>query len=254
MKQADKFNLDFDVSKLQFSIKPEKYPDPRNWRLTSGISNLPESVDLSSECGPILNQCELNSCQSFAVAKAFTQLAIKRNLDVDPSELYIYYKTRELEGKTKYNVGAYIFDAVKALIKSGPSMEQYMPYSLEFTKKPNFTAELASQYIKFFKIAQRYYQVDKSDLKGILASGSGIVFGTYIFGSTFNPILKGVVPMPDKKESALGAHAMFIVGYDDSTGYYKVANSLGILQGDKGYNYFSYDFINKCGFDFYVIL
>jgi len=258
--KIDKYSKTFDISQAQFPLKKEKYPDPRNWKYKSSLlfsQQCPDKIDLSNELSAIKNQGQLNSCQSFAAAKRWEHLAFKKkNWALDASELFVYWNTRARENTTGQNVGAYLIDAIKAVVEDGVALEAYMPYSLEFTEKPPVIANIAASFFKIFKISASYYKVsnDPEEIMKALAEGNGIIFGAFIYESFLKVGKTGLVSMPGSKERNLGGHAMYMCGYDKTRKLFKVANSWGEDMGDKGYYYIPFEYIKRFGFDLYIIL
>jgi C1A family cysteine protease len=55
----------------------------------------------------------------------------------------------------------------------------------------------------------------------------------------------GLVPLPNRRESSLGGHAICPVGYDDKKKLVKFKNSWSESWGDDGYGYLPYAYIEK---------
>lgn len=80
-----------------------------------------------------------------------------------------------------------------------------------------------------------------------LAGGHEVAFGVRLDSddpSPNNDVWEiAAQPRPDPK--TWGGHAMLMVGYDDTKKAFRVKNSWGTGWGDKGYSWFSYDFVSK---------
>jgi len=84
-----------------------------------------------------------------------------------------------------------------------------------------------------------------------------VSFGAKLFESFMseNTHNTGVVEMPKQGEEELGGHAMCIVGYNDKTRMFAIANSWSKNWGDEGFGFMPYDYIanqDYCG-DFWSV-
>lgn len=226
---------------------PDK-KDNRDFRFSSKkvTVELPSKIDLTPNMPPVYDQGNIGSCVFNAIGAGFQYLLPKEKKEnFIPSRLFPYYIYREKEGNINEDSGAQIREAIKVYVKEGVCNEQLWPYLITFfAVKPSvraYTEALNHQVLKYERLPN-----DLDDLKHCLASGYPFVAGILIYDSfeTDSVAKTGIVPMPNaKKENLLGGHAILVVGYDDSTKYFKVRNSWGDTWGDKGYFYLPYDFV-----------
>lgn len=241
----------FEGPKLNYKFST---PDVRDFKYKTQYKAdidpeaLPKSVDLKEMWGDVLDQGDLGSCVANAVAGAIRHTRKKNNLTVyDPSRLFIYFFARRLDGTPPTeDAGTFIRSGFKAVNKHKVCSERNWPYKIsEFSVEPNENAQKAARQHRTFS----YLSLDGTpeEIKHSLASGYPVVFGTDVYRSFMTKTVAqtGIVPIPDKqKEQRLGGHAMAIVGYDDETKFYHVANSWGADWGIKGFCMIPYDYIH----------
>lgn len=231
-------------------------PDKRDIPFKAAVTDLtalPKSVDISSLTGPVLNQGSLGSCTAFATLAAYyasrrVRTAIRtttstsfslapspRDVPLDSSELFQYYQTRVLENRVKIDSGATIRSSIKSLNKFGVCTEALHKYSVTAFARPP-TAQALAEATQYR--ALRYERIDNrvgSQLYSAVAKGHVVVFGSMLYQSCTEAGQTGLVKMPKKSETALGGHAMAIVGYNMGRKLFMVKNSWGTNWGQSGY-------------------
>lgn len=225
--------------------------DHRDFRLSppSATAVLPPKVDLRGQCPPVYDQGQLGSCTANAVCGALEFDLLKQNLeDFMPSRLFNYFEARHLEGDTRDDNGAQLRDAMKAIANVGVCSEKEWPYTESmFAVIPPETAYDAAKENK----AVQYMRVnqDLNHLKACLADGFPFVMGINVFEDFESQEVAetGLVPMPGPKESAIGGHAVMVVGYDDGLGCFHVRNSWGPDWGLGGYFDIPYEYVTNPG-------
>src|SRR2546425_8409449 len=98
----------------------------------------PPSVDLRSWCSPVEDQGGLGSCTANAavgVVEYYERRAFGKHLD--GSRLFVYKTTRNLLGVTG-DTGAWLRNAMAALVTCGVPSERYWPYT---HRDPDFDQE-----------------------------------------------------------------------------------------------------------------
>jgi C1A family cysteine protease len=189
----------------------------------------------------------LNSCSSNAVAAAveFDLIREKHSRVIFPSRLFLFYNSRALENRERWDDGVYIRDAVKAVAIHGDCPESLWPYVEKkyATRPPKKCYERALRYR-----AVKYYRLHRNlaDMQSCLASGYPFVFGFLAherFGSTAKKT--GVLEMPSPREGVIGSHAVLAVGYEESQRRFIVRNSWGPNFGLKGYFTMPYGYLMK---------
>lgn len=215
----------------------------------SAAAVLPVKVDLR---GPgagfggmpsVYDQGQLGSCTANALCNAFRfagmnqpHAARRASLAFSPSRLFLYYQERKIEGTVETDSGAMIRDGAAALKKVGVCAESTYPYVIEhFAAKPSAkaVAEAGShESISYLRVALNHLA-----MRSCLAQGFPFVIGFTVYESFESDAVSrtGIVPMPGKKETTLGGHAVLVCGYDDEAKTYLVQNSWGTGWGMAGY-------------------
>lgn len=228
-------------------------PDERDYKFSSTLlkdidpHSLPSSIDLRSQWGDILDQGSLGSCVSNSVAYQLRFL-LKKNAgkDLNLSRLYVYYNGRAL---SKYPItedtGLTMRNGFQSVTAHGAVDEKLWPYVVsQFAKRaPDSVYAIGSKNknLVYYAVTQ-----DLNQIKKCLKDGYAISFGIALFSSfmSTNVARSGQVPVPNEStEQRVGGHAMTIVGYQDSTSRFIVANSWGKSWGDSGYCYIPFSFI-----------
>lgn len=250
--------------------------DPRS----SKAAALPGAVDLRPWCSPIEDQQNLGSCTANAtigVVEYFERRAFGKHLD--GSRLFVYKTTRNLIGVTG-DTGAWLRNAMGAIVACGVPHEQYWPYTDDPVKfdlePPQFVYAVADNYeaTKYFAHDPLSKNVPKpavvASVKKHLALGIPAMFGFWGYPSFDSAEAPGQIPLPTDQELAgepAWGHAIVAVGYDDSvkitnpmsndttTGAFLIRNSWGTSWGQSGYGWISYDYVLKgVAMDFWSLL
>ncbi len=225
-------------------------PDQRDFLYAAPTpfqTNIPESMDLSSQCPPVYDQGHLGSCTANAIAGAieFDQRKAKEKEFV-PSRLFIYYNERSMEGTVSTDSGAQIRDGIKSVSQVGVPPETDWQYDItKFAQQPPTQAFTdAKQHL--VTLYQRLIQ-EVNTLKGCLASGFPFVFGFTCYESFESQAVAetGILPMPKSGEKVVGGHAVVCVGYDDRSREFLVRNSWGDTWGLKGYFKMPYAYLTS---------
>jgi C1A family cysteine protease len=223
-------------------------PDQRDYPYTllaPRIPPLPEKIDLRSLCSPIEDQGILGSCTACALVGNLEFLKLKQALNLDFSELFLYYNERTIRHTTQTDSGASLRDGIKTLVKTGDCLESLWPYDIHsFKQRPPpeaYTDALNHQIISYYRLHST------QEMKHTLSLGYPFVFGMAVYDSFESAEVAntGLVPMPQMTERLLGGHAVLAVGYDDAPGLYLVRNSWGNLWGDGGYFYLPYPYLTN---------
>ena len=259
------------MSKHVYNLKPDPKSD-KDYLFKNLIiytaNKIPASIDLRPKCPTVKDQGQLGACTSFS---ACSVLEFLLNKDVDLSELYFYYQERKLDGDILEDNGSTIKQSANVAVKIGTCLESLDPYDVnKFTDTPTVTMNNDAKNHK----ARAYHRITTIDeiktALGIL--GNPILIGVKLYDSFENINSDGIVPMPTKKESLLGGHAMGIYGYYTkkktlvnkflglfsttskySNLYFIVKNSWGTEFGDKGYVYMPATYLQKYGSDFWYL-
>lgn len=225
---------------------------------------LPPAVDLRPMCPNIYNQGQLGSCTANAIAAAihFDRMKQKLTPSFIPSRLFIYYNERAMEGTVGIDAGANIRDGIKSVATQGDCPEGAVPgfvgwnYRIQdFAVKPS--PACYAQALKYRAVNYAAVPQTEQSLKQCLAQGYPVVFGFTVYDSFETQFVAatGDAPMPEKFDTALGGHAVLLVGYDDATGRWLIRNSWGKGWGKAGYFTLPYAYLTdpNIASDFWTI-
>jgi C1A family cysteine protease len=246
--------------------------------LAAAAAALPPSVDLREFCSPIEDQGQLGSCTANAaigVVEYYENRAFKKYLD--GSRLFVYKNTRNLMGVTG-DTGAWLRNAMGALVLCGVPNERYWPYTdqqPDFDQEPpSFVYSVADDFeaLKYFCHDPLGTSVPSQDVltsvKTYLKAGIPSMFGFWGYPSSSSGDVKGAFPVPDPGEPSQWGHAVVTVGYDDtleirntmysairSKGALLIRNSWGPSWGNAGYGWIPYDYVlKKLAMDFWSLI
>ena len=217
-------------------------------------------------CSPVEDQGSLGSCTAQAVVSLLEFMQGRAGQShTDGSRLFVYKVTRKLLGWTG-DTGAYIRTAMKAVVAFGVPPEEYWPYDISrYEEEPSaFLYSFAQNYQ-----ALEYTRIDSPghlptdvlcDVKRVLATGLGVVFGFSVYSSISNA---PDIPFPTERDNLLGGHAVMAVGYDDnhvlpdgsSCPSLIIRNSWGVNWGIGGYGFLPYKYVTQSlTRDFWTVL
>lgn len=233
--------------KRGFGWVPDKF-DARDRQFMAPsqlIGNLPPKVDLRSQMPPVFDQGSIGSCTAQSACAAFYFCQKKEKIfNFEPSRLFTYYATRDLEGTTDQDAGAMIRDAIKSINKFGVCPESIWPYDVDkLTVKPTPTCyATASRHtaVSYSQVVQNINQ-----LKGCLAAGYPFVFGITVYENfeSQDVASTGKVQIPSDSAQVIGAHAILAVGYYDAQKIFIIRNSWGPQWGIGGYFTLPYEYV-----------
>jgi C1A family cysteine protease len=234
-------------AKYKYGWIPSK-PDFRDYQYAAPyevLQALPQAVDLRPQCPPVLDQLNLGSCVSNAVAGGLQFLQMKEQIaSFVASRLFIYYNGRLLEGTVNSDSGLSVRDGIQSVNRYGFPPETDWPYDIDkYAAQPPsqaYTDANPNKILRYMSIQQNIMQ-----MLGCLASGYIFLVGFTVYQSfESNEVdLTGVVPMPQWGESVLGGHSVEIVGYSVITRTFIFKNSYGNEWGDKGFGYLPFAYL-----------
>lgn len=220
-------NRDYKYIPQTFGVAPSKFL----------ISNLP----------PILDQGNLGSCVSNALANSLRYIynRLKKNNNTW-SRLFNYYNTRVIENTVKIDNGCQIRNAFKVCNKTGSCYEASWPYNInKFAVQPS----TASYNEAKKNIITKYNRVDqtRNAIKSCILSSNTVVVGFSCYTNLFSQYTTstGNITYPLARERYLGGHAVLLVGFDDVAQTYTFMNSWGSKWGNKGFGTIPYRYLEN---------
>lgn len=248
-------------------------------RVAKQMKEFPKTVDLRQWCSPIEDQRQLGSCTAHAavgVVEYFERRAKGKHLDA--SRLFVYKTTRDLLQVTG-DTGAWLRNAMAALVLCGVPDERYWPYTdgPEFdVEPPQFVYSVADNFeaLKYFAhdpLSQHRQRKEVlASVKEYLAAGVPSMFGFFGYASFDAGNAPGAIPLPTDQElngDPAWGHAVIAVGYDDNMkitnrydsrttqGALLIRNSWGPTWGQQGYGWMAYEYVLQgVALDFWSLL
>ena len=232
-----------------FPLEPDK-PDPRDLLLndysTSSTSRLPKSVDYSKETLPVGDQGSTGSCVGWSTA--YLRSWLHRNSTNEKlkfSARFLWMAAKEIDN-TELNVplenaGTYIRDAMKVMRKHGATPDKLWPFKNQLPPKRS-QSKVVPEAINYRIGIYESLPSNKTRIFHLATKGP-FVTGVPVYENWSHIGSDGVVPMPAGRFS--GGHAVLVVGFDNEARQFKFQNSWSSSWGDKGYGYFSYEFMES---------
>lgn len=204
-----------------------------------------DSIDLRDMFGMIRNQGTQGSCCSFAVASVIEAL---RHDKQTYSPAFLYWNVRAVNNTTDKDTGASIYDVIRAATQFGDCLEEHMPYSQDYTIKPDKNAFGNALNCRIIEAQTVEPKIDA--IKSALSDGFPVIIAARIFDS-FSDTRSGFVrnPLSDElskeRSDGHGNHALVVCGFSDSERVFVVRNSWGTNFGDNGYCYIPYSYAKE---------
>lgn len=225
---------------------------PKRFRRSLNSPILPTQIDFGSQI-IIRDQDNVGMCTAVcAVSTLEYYLTKANNISIQLSPLFVYYNERRIRGTIEQDIGATLTDAIQAITIFGACKETTWPFiddNIKFKEKPSDQAyKEPHEIFKGLRFKHSHLSNNLELIKHVLSEKTPVLCGINVFPSFESEETEktGVVPMPDFYESPIAAHAITLIGYDDTTNHFKFANSWGVDWGDKGYGYLPYNyFINQ---------
>ena len=210
---------------------------------------LPTTVDLRQYCRPIWpdGQGTTPACTGFASA-AFREVihavATGTVLNDYLSPMYIYAYSLLDQGQFgNTTAGSSIAEEFYVLTNHGDCpYTAYTKDDLTQGHAPTAADDVSAYPFRLTGSGVVDYGT-RDSVKQILASRQPIAISFAVYLSFEQTGRNGIVPAVDTaNEPFMGAHAVLVVGYNDTPGYWIVRNSWGITWGDAGYCYMPYGY------------
>jgi len=210
---------------------------------TSTVSIIPATTFTVSVLPAIINQGQIGDCVCNAFQYCITSMTSNKLVI---SRLFLYANSRIIQDSTlDDDCGTDIPTAAQALITNGICTEAVYPYSNDFTQFPILGIFKQCNLFKSFTYTAISQTI--TSIKTYLSkTNTPILIGINVYDSFMTKTVSttGIVPMPNMiKENNLGGHCVVIVGYNDKTQTFLLANSWGTGWRQKGYFTLPYAYI-----------
>lgn len=161
------------------------------------------------------------------------------------------YNNSKLPGDCE--AGTNISNALNFLKNYGVCSWAQMPYSPTngCTLRPNNTQIQQAQVGKIASWGTVSNNVN--NIKSFINNGYPVILGLQLDQMFYYQTSRYPFTYTQKDRNFVGNHAVAIIGYDDNRQVFKVQNSWGIFQQDKGFFYISYSLMPSLGYELYVI-
>ena len=206
------------------------------------VIKLPKKIDYTPKLSPARDQGDEGTCVSFATAcgmKEYQELLDYEKL-VELSPRFVYNESKKIDGMPDEE-GTTIRAAMQVLESKGVCQEKFWPYLPHQKTKAQ---EGAISNAKKFRIITYARILNLNELRLSLATKGPSVIGVEVFEGMMET-KTGLVPLPKKNETALGGHAICLVGYDDKKKNIKFKNSWSDKWGQKGYGFLPYAYVER---------
>lgn len=215
--------------------------------------HLPEQAALPREM-PIFDQEDLGSCTANMGCLQMSWVEHKNNLKKEFARLFLYEKTRYIEGTPlDEDSGAEIRDVMKALAKYGVCEESFWPY-VDIQKNFQLQAPQSANDNALKHQALFYYRCTTlAALKQSICQGFPVGFGFSVPNNMMSDeaAQTGHVKYPEPNEEYVGGHAVTAWGFDnhkkigDEVGAVLCQNSWSKDWGEGGFFWLPYRFFNE---------
>lgn len=211
---------------------------------SSAPITLPSAVDNTLSFPTPGSQGNQGSCVAWAVGYALKSGAeiVKRGWSRTStahhfSPAYIY--NQRLSG---CDTGMTISSALNKTVNQGICSLNYFPYDdSDYNTNPTDLQEAAAA---MYEGGAWYKLIDIYSMKQCIANNNGVVIGVKVY-SDLDRLSETNQIYDDTSGSSRGAHAICLIGYDDSKNAFKFINSWGTDWGIDGYGWISYDLVNS---------
>ncbi|UCE66321.1 MAG: C1 family peptidase [Candidatus Zixiibacteriota bacterium] len=249
--QMKKTKIDDDYLKRYCNVKRDAL-DPRDYPFVAvgmrfGAPSIPRKVDYSKETRPVGDQGYTGSCVGWA-----TGYGLRRWLHYKATGRMKKFSVRFVwMGSKEYdpfdlNVpfdlsGTRIRDAFKVMRKFGSCSDSLWPFSSQLPH-PDYEERIKNDAMNN-RIGNYHSLASNEDRRVHLAKEGPFVVGVPVYSNWSSIGSDGVVP--DPAGYLRGGHAVLVVGYDDRAKRFKFQNSWGAGWGQRGYGYFTYNYMEN---------
>lgn len=173
---------------------------------------------------------------------------------VDLSEEFLHWAAKQRDGLPQHAEGTTLSAAAAALADMGQPTEEAWPYDdgrdhRDPTYRPPDGACEAALARRL--AGARVLHPSADGVRAALDEGCAVVLGVRLYVTWHSAPADGRIGMPSAGATALGGHAVLLVGYIDSDagGHFIVRNSWGVEWGVDGYGFLPYAYVDAHGLD-----
>ena len=236
-------------------VVPSPSGDYQQAQPFSSLNALPASADFSDLMPPVGYQGRQSSCVGWAIAYYARSYQEGRERDLVPqsdeqllSPAFIYNQ-RTVNDITK-DLGMTMVDGLRIATEQGVATLATMPYdSSDYVTQPSEAARAEAEGYRAESYANLFRGGGKANLsliKSYLAAGEPVLLAVPLYSEFYKASAgQPVVDLPSAGSQFYGGHAVALVGYDDDSETFKFINSWGSWWGEKGYGYFTYDYVQQ---------
>lgn len=262
--QAQTYSLGAVADPEVYAAVPKSAPLARGDYLSA-----PPQLSLKRFVPPVGDQGQQGSCVGWATAYAARTLLKAKDLEVENTD-----RLRDLVLSPSYVFnqihqpgcnGSYVAEALTLMQRQGVSLLRDFPYDqYSCTAQPSASLrDKASQFrIKGYSRLWGGYGRNKHvATRRALANGNPVVIVMGVGDGFMRHSGSGIwqptsTEWSELRSNTLGAHAMTVVGYDDTRGggAFEVVNSWSAGWGNRGYFWISYEDFNAFVYEGYEVL
>jgi len=203
----------------------------------------------------VINQGRAGSCAGCAASHAVYILLNKADLKrlpslrFMPSYLYIYYKTRELQGTVDEDSGSQLRNTMKVLSEGVCQLARH-DYGDRWRTPPSRDAEEHAGYrIHRYERLKHEPYLEENIRKTLSVEKLPIIIGTRLYKEPMGYAgVTGDMRLPTGDDTYLGGHAMVITGYSGDK--FQLLNSWGSSWGNSGYFWVPKEYVLSQHFTF----
>lgn len=258
MKNADNVVVEDDDYFKRFKLIGDDIKEDPLQENYEPTPTMETNIDLSHDFTPIKNQGPVGACTTFAVTAVYEHILKKNDrADHDLSERFLYYNSRETDGRLGKE-GVAISTAIRSIGEKGICTEEKWPYSFdEYNVKPCDEAyqDAESRLIKkaLNIVLTDDQEKNRDALRSAIAEGYPVIISLNLFDAFDHIGHDGMVPIPlpgdlilqreNTESKTHSSHAMVACGYDDNNQVFLVRNSWGERFGKNGYCFIPYAYM-----------
>ena len=250
-RKTKKTKIDQAFLKRYCNLRPDPL-DPRDYPYITlgmrlGVPSIPKRVDYSDETAPVGDQSLTGSCVGWAAAHGLRRWlhykATGEKMKFSVRFVWIGSKEHDpFDLNAPFELaGTRIRDAFKVMRKYGACPDSLWPFR-KLLPDAGLEEEIKTEALRY-RIGIYHSLQTNEDRRVHLAREGPFVVGVPVYSNWATIGADGLVPDPGGVFR--GGHAVLVVGYDDDTEWFKFQNSWSTDWGDRGFGYFTYDYMEE---------